>query len=242
MQTLPCCFVSQMEKEEAEHASKAKTEFLAMISHELRTPLHGICFSCLVRERAMRCADIRSEHLFCDWSVGIALNSRWIPPLSCFFFRCPTGMLGFAELLEDSNLDDQQRSYLRTMQESASSLMSVINDLLDFSKAESGKMRLEMLDFELLNTVQSSMANVQTQASEKHIKLSLMIADDLRECWLNGDPLRIRQILTNLLSNAVKFTADGSVCLTVKGTLVCEAGVDHFLSPISIYVRATFIR
>lgn len=156
-----------------------------------------------------------------------------MPPLSCFFFslHLRAGMLGFAELLEDSNLDDQQRSYLRTMQESASSLMSVINDLLDFSKAESGKMRLEMLDFELLNMVQSSMVNVQTQASDKQLKLSLMIADDLKECWLNGDPLRLRQILTNLLSNAVKFTADGSVCVTVKGSVVCAAGRKPFPAP-----------
>lgn len=120
------------------------------------------------------------------------------------------GVLGMTELALQTNLDAQQRDYLQTACASAESLLLLVDQLLDLTKMESGRLSLEAADFNLRIMVGQVMQTVASQAAAKHVALDCEIDEKMPE-RLVGDPLRLRQVLTNLLSNAVKFTHHGSV-------------------------------
>src|ERR1035441_2266813 len=94
-------------------------------------------------------------------------------------------------------------------------LVTLLNDILDLSKIEAGKMTIEAVDFELRKTVQESLRAFDLPVREKNLRLDLDVAPDC-SVWVRGDPLRLRQILTNLLGNAVKFTSQGSLQVVVS--------------------------
>ncbi|MEM6298912.1 MAG: ATP-binding protein, partial [Bacteroidota bacterium] len=125
------------------------------------------------------------------------------------------GVFGVADLLLDTNLDQQQREYLQQIKTSADHLLVIINDILDLSKIESGKLVFEdgKVDFPL--EVDSMLAGVRIKAREKDLTLEKDIDPRLPRYFV-GDPVRLKQVLLNLLSNAVKFTAQGSVKLSAK--------------------------
>ncbi len=125
------------------------------------------------------------------------------------------GILGMTDLLQDSDLSPEQRSYLDTIQSSGIALLDLINDILDFSKVESNRMELENIDFDLENLVNSVITLLDRKALDKGV---MLIADYCPECpqFINSDPGRIRQILINLIGNAVKFTEKGHVMLRVR--------------------------
>ena len=120
------------------------------------------------------------------------------------------GILGFANLLRDTPLDETQTDYLHTIALSTQNLMSVINDILDFSKLESEKLVLEQIPFDLMDIIDDVLMLLAPQAYEKQIELIKFI-DPRVPLRLLGDPERLRQILINLVGNAVKFTEQGSV-------------------------------
>jgi len=124
------------------------------------------------------------------------------------------GIIGFVEMLSDSELDEEQADFVRTIRVSSETLMSLINDILDFSKIESGKMNLEEREFGLVGMVKELNSMFYNQAEDKGINLEVRIADNVPRNII-GDEIRLRQILTNLLSNAIKFTQEGKVELTV---------------------------
>ncbi|KAJ8603767.1 hypothetical protein CTAYLR_000319 [Chrysophaeum taylorii] len=126
------------------------------------------------------------------------------------------GVIGFAELLAESNdLNVEQRDYIESLRDSALSLMSITNDLLDFSKLEAGRMVLENVGFELEGVVASALAVVRPKALEKGLEL-VASPDSPRVGQVVSDPNRLRQILLTLLSNSVKFTEAGRVVLAVS--------------------------
>ena len=125
-------------------------------------------------------------------------------------------VLGFLGLvLERSNLDEQLRRFLNTAHNSATNLLVIIDDILDFSKLESGKVTLEDIPFDLRRLVADAIGSVTLPAREKALDLSWQVDDNVFR-QVHGDPTRVRQVLLNLLSNAVKFTDRGTVRVVVS--------------------------
>lgn len=122
------------------------------------------------------------------------------------------GVIGFIDMLSQTELDEEQAEYLDSLRTSSETLMALINDILDFSKIESGHMDFESRPVNLVRVLRESMSMFFGQAASKGVELKLEIADEVPRI-VEGDETRIRQILINLLSNAVKFTSEGEVCL-----------------------------
>ena len=125
------------------------------------------------------------------------------------------GIIGMTDLVLDTALNPDQREYLTLVKESADSLLGVINDVLDFSKVEAGKLDLEQIPFALRDSLGDTMKSLAFRAHTKGLELACHVAPDVPE-HLTGDPGRLRQVLNNLVGNAVKFTDRGEVVVDVR--------------------------
>ncbi|MGD0385503.1 MAG: ATP-binding protein, partial [Solirubrobacteraceae bacterium] len=125
------------------------------------------------------------------------------------------GVLGMTELLLDSDLDEDQRSLATQVSHSGELMVELIDDILDISKIEAGRLELAISDFPLRETIEQTCAPVRLRADAKGVELDVRIADDVPE-HARGDGRRVRQVLLNLVANAVKFTAAGSVVVRVS--------------------------
>jgi signal transduction histidine kinase/ActR/RegA family two-component response regulator len=153
----------------------------------------------LARDTAFRAAQAKTEFL--------ANMSHEI--------RTPmNAVLGTAAMLLESGLDDEQRSLAETIGRSGRDLLTIINDLLDFSRLEAGKLRVETIPFDLHETVRNVIALLTPKAEAKQIRLGVKLADGT-PVMVQGDAGRLRQVLTNILDNAIKFTEHGFVMLLV---------------------------
>lgn len=125
------------------------------------------------------------------------------------------GLLGFLELLKDTDLSGEQQDYLQEAQSASEGLLYLINDILDFSKIEAGKMRMEEICFQPRLAVEDAVSLQAPKTRGKGLEIHTLIKSNVPE-QLIGDPARLRQILNNLLSNAVKFTHQGEILVTAE--------------------------
>ncbi len=129
------------------------------------------------------------------------------------------GVVGMTSLLKTTELDEKQRHYTEIIETSANALLTIINDILDFSKIEAGKMELERIEFNLRVTLEDLCDALGSKVAEKGLDLSLYVEPDV-PLLLEGDPVRLRQVVSNLVDNAIKFTHEGEVVVQVGRDLI----------------------
>ncbi len=145
------------------------------------------------------------------------------------------GLIGLSRLLEDMSVSPQAKETVRLIRFSGDALLSVINDVLDFSKVEAGKLELEIAPFQIRCCLEEGIGLFRALGAEKNLQLDCHLAPDL-PVWVAGDQSRFRQIVLNLLSNALKFTSAGEIVLSAA--VERQDATSHFLS---IEVRDTGI-
>ncbi len=124
-------------------------------------------------------------------------------------------IMGFTDLLLDTGPTREQRAYLEIVKASSETLLDILNDIMDASKIEAGKMELEDIDFDVRSLIESSLRPLSLQAGTRNLKLASSVDPGIPDV-VKGDPIRLKQVLLNLLGNAVKFTDQGEVTLTVE--------------------------
>jgi PAS domain S-box-containing protein len=185
----------------------------------------GLVEDITLRRSAERSLQARTEELetanaLLDNAVAEAMEAtrakgEFLAKMSHEIRTPMNGVLGMLGLLLDTPLNPEQLDFVQTAEGSAESLLTIINDILDYSKIEAGKLELEAIPFDLLNVVEGAAELLAGKALERHNTLNTRIADGV-PTRLVGDPGRLRQILINLISNAIKFTADGEVLVSVE--------------------------
>jgi two-component system sensor histidine kinase RpfC len=151
-------------------------------------------------------------------------KSRFLANMSHEFRTPLNGIAGMSELLATTRLDDEQRECLSTIQASTRSLLSLVEDVLDISVIEAGKLRLNTVDFSLRELVESVGLVLLPNARAKSLRYVTDVADDVPDA-MHGDVGHLRQVLLNLAGNAVKFTAEGEVRLSVENVETIASGV-----------------
>jgi len=126
-----------------------------------------------------------------------------------------SGIIGMTELLLLTTLTKEQKEYLDIINFSSSTLLAIINDILDFSRIETGKLKLEMIDFNISDLIHKTVQILDFDARRKKLSIKLNIPDNINY-HIIGDPLRVNQILINLLKNSVKFTEKGNISLSMN--------------------------
>ncbi|EDF1918848.1 two-component sensor histidine kinase BarA [Salmonella enterica subsp. enterica serovar Enteritidis] len=174
----------------------------------------------LAKKRSQEAARIKSEFL-------ANMSHELRTPLN--------GVIGFTRLTLKTELNPTQRDHLNTIERSANNLLAIINDVLDFSKLEAGKLILESIPFPLRNTLDEVVTLLAHSSHDKGLELTLNIKNDVPDNVI-GDPLRLQQVITNLVGNAIKFTESGNIDILVEKRALSNTKVQ-----IEVQIRDTGI-
>jgi len=204
--------------EEASRASASAVDTIALASHlQWMAAVAALAVACVVALVTGRSVT-RSGRLLADARLAAEAGSRakseFLANMSHEIRTPMNGVFGMAELLADTPLTPLQREYLATLHSSADGLLGVINDILDVSKLEVGKLQLEAAEFDLAEVVAEATRTLAVRAHQQGLELIYRVAPGAPEVVV-GDALRLRQVLLNLIGNGIKFTERGEVGVEV---------------------------
>ncbi len=194
---------------------------VSLVSDKQGIPLHFI--SQILDITDSKKAMAHQQELLLKAQAGERAKSDFLATMSHEIRTPLNGVLGMADILADTELDEMQRECVQTINTSGESLLSVINDILDYSKIEAGRLEMEKRAFDLQQCVEEAIDLFATQIRAKKLEAVYLIAPDIPQSLL-GDSMRLRQILVNLVGNAIKFTTQGEIVVRVEQTKRDEAG------------------
>ncbi|HOO93584.1 MAG TPA: ATP-binding protein, partial [Opitutales bacterium] len=175
----------------------------------------------LVEDRTRQLTDTNRELEAINLKLEAAnrAKSQFVANISHEIRTPLNAVVAMTELMLDTRVSHLQREYLHSILESTDSLLFTINDLLDYSRMEAGKFKLESYAFDICEVVESTLKSLSIKAYGKGLELAVRVAPDVPEKAM-GDPLRIRQILVNLVGNAIKFTEKGHILIELKSEIL----------------------